>query len=106
VLGGHLLDGPGIAEVLRAVTGRRLPVLPVPGAVWRGVGRLVDFAARVVPIDPVFTHEAMVLSTRWEGTADDDLGIGYREPVQTFRAAVEGLVRTDRLSPRAAGAAA
>lgn len=100
VLGGHTLDGEGIAGTLREVTGRRLPVLPVPGAVWRGLGRVVDVAARVLPIDPVLTHEAMVLSTRWEGTDDDrtraELDLSYRPATETFRAAVDALVRTGR----------
>lgn len=108
VLGGHTLDGAGIARALREVTGRRLPVLPVPGAVWRGLGRVVDVVARVLPVDPVFTHEAMVLSTRWQGTDDrrshTDLGLDYRDPVETFGGAVEALVATGRIAPRMAGA--
>lgn len=107
VIGGHTLNGPAIAGVLREVTGRRLPVLPIPGRVWRGLGRAVDSVAGVLPFDPVFTHEAMVLSTRWEGADDqatlDELGIDYRPAAATFRAAVEGLVRNGQLSRRAAG---
>ena len=107
VCGGHLLDGPGIADILREVTGRRIPVLPVPGAVWRGLGRALDAAARILPVDPVFTREAMELSTRWEGTDDRpvlaDLGLTFREVSETFRAAIAGLVQTGRLSAGAAG---
>lgn len=106
VCGGHTLDGPAIARVLRDVTGRRMPVLPVPGAVWRALGRGVDVAARVLPFDPVFTHEAMVLSSRWEGTDDGpahDAGFVCRDPRETFGAAVDGLVVTGALRRGQAG---
>ena len=109
VCGGHLLDGPGIAEVLRGITGRRLPVLPVPGVVWRGLGRGVDLAARVLPIDPVFTHEAMNLSTRWEGTDDTvalGTGLAFRDVDETVAEAVDALVGSGALTPRQAGRAA
>jgi UDP-glucose 4-epimerase len=110
VLGGHTLDGRAIASLLRDLTGRRLPALPIPGSVWRGLGRVVDLAARVLPFDPVFTHEAMVLSTRWRGVDDAatraDLGVDFRDPAETFRAAITALVDAGRLSARAAGAAA
>jgi nucleoside-diphosphate-sugar epimerase len=108
VCGGRLLDGHGIAAVLRDLTGRRLPVLPVPGAAWRGLGAAVDVAARVLPIDPVFTREAMVLSTRWEGADDgatvDELGLRFRDVHETFRDAIVGLLRLGRLGARHAGA--
>ena len=107
VCGGHLLDGPGIARLLRELTGRRMPVLPVPGLAWRGLGLAVDAAARILPIDPVFSHEAMELSTRWEGADDgpvlDDLGLSFRDLRETFRAAIDGLVGMGALTARQAG---
>ena len=50
------------------------------------------------------------LSTKWQGVDDsatrDELGVTYRDPSETFQAAIVALVDTGRLSVRAAGTAA
>ncbi len=107
VCGGRQLTMTDVAVVLREVTGRRIPVLPVPGAVYRGLGRVVDQVRRLVPFDTVFTAEAMDLLTLAVPTDDravhDELGIAYRDAVDTMHAAVLSLYRCGRLSSREAG---
>jgi dihydroflavonol-4-reductase len=89
------------------VTGRRMPVVPVPGAVFRGLGRVIDQVRRVVPFETVFTAEAMDILTLAMPTDDravhDELGITYRDPVDTMEQAVRSLYAAGRLSAREAG---
>jgi nucleoside-diphosphate-sugar epimerase len=110
IAGGELLDMNDIARLLRSVTGRRIPVLPTPGMVFRGVGRITDRVRNVVPFDTVFTAEAMDLLTRARPTDDagvhDELGITYRPPIETVEAMVHGLYAAGRLSAKQVGPAA
>lgn len=109
ICGGHCLSMQQMAEVYRDVTGRRFPVLPVPGVVLRGLGRAVDAVSRIVPLDSVFTAEGMTMLTRWCPTDDqpvhDELGITFREPRETYRAAIASLLDAGLITPRQAGAA-
>ena len=105
--GGELVDLPGIGAILRELTGRRMPVLPTPGAVFRGLGRLMDGLRRAVPFDTVFTAEAMELLTLARPTDDsavrERLGVTYREPTEAVRATLLGLYAAGRLTDRQAG---
>lgn len=105
--GGTLLDMNEIGRLLRQATGRRVPVLPLPGIAFRGLGRVVDVVRTVVPFDTVFTAEAMGLLTHVRPTDDsavhDDLGVGYRPPIETIEAMIGALYRTGRASARQVG---
>ncbi len=105
--GGRQMTMTDVAVLLREVTGRRMPVVPVPGAVYRGLGRVVDQVRRVVPFETVFTAEAMDILTLAVPTDDravhDELGIRYRDPVETMRDAVLSLYRAGRLTAREVG---
>jgi nucleoside-diphosphate-sugar epimerase len=84
--GGRTVTMTELAVVYRELTGRRFPVVPVPGGAMRFTGRTLDALARVLPIDTVMTKEAMEHFTRWIGSDDDgiesELGVSYR-PLQT-----------------------
>ncbi|HVW79784.1 MAG TPA: SDR family NAD(P)-dependent oxidoreductase [Mycobacteriales bacterium] len=107
MVGGTLVSLSEIVGVFRAVTGRRLPAMPAPGGLYRGLGALLDAVRRVVPFNTVFTAEAMQLLTRATLTDDsavhDDLGVAYRDPAETLADAVRGLYRTGHLTVRQAG---
>jgi dihydroflavonol-4-reductase len=107
--GGPLVGLPQIAAALRAVTGRRMPVLPTPGIVLRAAGHVVDALRRAAPFDTVFTAEAMGLLTLARPTDDTavhrDLGVDYRETTETVDAMVRGLHAAGRLSARQVGRA-
>jgi dihydroflavonol-4-reductase len=70
----------------------------------------VDVVRRVVPIETVFTAEAMELLTLAQPTDDslvhDQLGISYRDPAESIEAMVRGLYRTGRLTAKQVGALA
>jgi dihydroflavonol-4-reductase len=105
--GGELVGLRDIGAILRQLTGRRMPVLPTPGVVLRGLGHVMDGVRRVVPVDTVFTAEAMELLTLVRPTDDSavhaELGVPYREPVEAVRATLLGLYAAGRLSARHAG---
>jgi hypothetical protein len=107
--GGHFVRMRAYAELLQLVTGRRFRVIPVPDVALRALGTVMDALMHVVPIDSPLTHEGMTLLTRWVPTDDsafhDDLGVDLREPAETIRDAIAGLVQLDRLTDGQAGAA-
>ena len=107
--GGHFVRMPEYARLLREVTGRRFPVVPIPGVGMRAIGYAFDAAMHVLPIDLLLTHEGMNLLTLWVPTDDrgihDDLGIDLRDLRETTRDALRGLVALGRLKPHHAGAA-
>jgi nucleoside-diphosphate-sugar epimerase len=107
--GGHFVRMHEYAHLLHEVTGRRFPVIPMPEAALRGLGTGVDALMRVLPIDSVFTREGMTLLTRWVKTDDsafhEDLGVELRDPRDTVRDAIGGLVELGRLNAQQAGAA-
>jgi len=108
--GGHFLTLPEYAALLRDVTARSFPVVPVPPAAMRGVGRAMDTVMRVLPINSVFTEEAMSILTQWVPSDDrlleTDLGITLRDPRDSIEAAIRGLYDAGRLSARLVGSVA
>jgi nucleoside-diphosphate-sugar epimerase len=107
VVGGQLIDMPEIGRLLRTTTGRRMPVLPLPGLLFRGFGRAIDLLRRVVPFDTVYTAEAMDLLVLAQATDDsavrDQLGITYRPPLETVEAMVRSLYGGGRLTAKQVG---
>jgi nucleoside-diphosphate-sugar epimerase len=104
---GHWLTMPQLADVLHSVTGRRFPVLRVPGAFVRTMGRAMDAVTRVAPIESVFTEAGMTIHTRWPPSDDhliaDELGITLRPVEETLADTIRTLHAAGRLSARQAG---
>lgn len=90
--GGHYVRMEEMARHLQRITGRDFKILPLPGSVLRGLGRMSDAIARVLPLHSVFTEEAMICFTQQPPTDDravlEELGIRYRPIEQTLRAAL------------------
>ncbi len=103
--GGTELTMNELAEKLRALTGRRLPVPPTPPGLLRAIGRAVDRLMTVVPLDLPITEEAMTILTQWPGTDDtvSELGMTYRPVDETLAAAVRAWVDAGLISARQAG---
>jgi nucleoside-diphosphate-sugar epimerase len=105
--GGRLITLPQIAQILRRLTGRRMPVVPAPGVVFRTLGRGLDAMRKVIPFDTVFTGEAMDALTLVRPTDDravhEELGITYRDPDETIEAMVRSLYSAGRVSARQVG---
>lgn len=105
--GGQLRTLPEIGETIRTLTGRSFPVLPVPGALLRGVGRASDVLRRKVPYRTVFTGEAMDALTLVRPTDDsalhDQLGVAYRPPEESIEASLRALHAGGLLGDREVG---
>jgi dihydroflavonol-4-reductase len=105
--GGVPMRLPEVARVIRDVTGRRFPVLPIPGAVFRGLGQVTDGVRRLVPFETVFTAEAMETLTLARPTDDsavhEELGVDYRDPAETIEASLRALHAGGALEARHVG---
>jgi nucleoside-diphosphate-sugar epimerase len=105
--GGELIDMVEISRLLRAVTGRRMPVLPLPGVAFRLLGRVLDVVRTAIPIDTVFSAEAMDLLTLARPTDDtavhEQLAISYRPTIDTVREMVRALYDSGRLTAKQVG---
>lgn len=108
--GGHFLTLSDYAQLLRDITGRSLPVVPVPAPAMRAVGRAMDSLTRVLPFDTVFTEEAMSILTQWAPSDDrllaEELGVKLRDPRETIDAVIRGLHLAGRASARLVGSVA
>jgi dihydroflavonol-4-reductase len=108
--GGRLVTLTELGALIRRLTGRRFPVLPIPGAVFRGLGRVTDAVRSVVPFDTVFTAEAMQALTLVRATDDSavarDLKVSYRDAEETVAASLRALYEGGLLSARQVGAIA
>ncbi len=105
--GGTFMTMAELGVIYRELTGRRMPVVASSAAALRGLGRAVDALGRYVPIDTIFTGEAMEILTGWVRTDDDrtheELGVMWRDPRLTLAAAIQGLVDAGRVTPAQAG---
>jgi dihydroflavonol-4-reductase len=103
--GGIGLTMSELADQLRAITGRRFPVLPVPPAALRAAGRLADRLMSRLPLQLPLSEESMALITTWPGTDDDvdALGVHYRPVEETLATALRAWVDAGLLTRRQAG---
>lgn len=107
MVGGALVGMDQLAVLLRTATGRRIPLIPIPGAAYRGFGRLVDTLRRLIPFDTIYTAEAMDLVTRARPSDDslvhEQLGITYRNVAQTSESMIRGLYDAGLLTAKQVG---
>jgi dihydroflavonol-4-reductase len=106
--GRYLCAGPqfrvrDLAEDLTAVTGRRVVAAPLPGAVLRTTGRLLDRT----PLETVLTAEGMTAYTSLPEVDDspvrDELGIDWRPRRESLADGLAGLHAQGLLSTSLAG---
>jgi nucleoside-diphosphate-sugar epimerase len=108
-LGGHFVLWTELVDILSGLTGNRMRKIPVPGALMRLVGRLVDFinSLRTTPIDAPITHEALVYATNWvimdDSKAEKELGVVFRPVEETMGDAIRSLVKSGDISAEEAG---
>ena len=107
VVGGPFLAWREVADLLDAVTGRRVRRLPLPGGLLRAAGHAGDLAKRFVSFDFPLNHEAMTFATRWPGADStktlEAVGMRFRDSAESLSDALRWLVRAGHLSPELAG---
>jgi dihydroflavonol-4-reductase len=93
--GGRRLGVDELAGMLSDVSGTTVRAVPLPGAVLRGAGRLLDLLGRFLPLNSAFTEAGMQYYTRMPASDDSpserELGITYRDPRETLSDTVAGL---------------
>lgn len=71
---GTDVDMTELAAVCTDLTGRTFRVPPVPPALLRGSGKLIDRIRTLIPFSSPLTEEGMTTITRWAGAENTDLG--------------------------------
>jgi dihydroflavonol-4-reductase len=103
---GPLLKTSKIAELLTGLTGRRIRALPLPNALFRGTGRVLDQVRRLWDFETFMTHEAMLLTTTMVPSDPSDLvdlGIELRPTASTLVDVATSLGRAGILDSRHLG---
>jgi dihydroflavonol-4-reductase len=107
VVGGHFLRWQEIRTLLQSLTGRRKPSPPIPGALLRAFGHVVDAVNRLVPFETNLTAEAMAYATRWppaDSTRFQRMsGLGFRPPDQTYADTLRWMQTAGHLTARQLG---
>ena len=105
--GGHFASWSELADLCDSLMGKRALRIPMPAALLRGLGRLLDAAKRIVPFDYPITHEAAEMMTRFvpcdSRATVEQLGIGFRPTAHTLEDTIRCLYETGAISARAAG---
>lgn len=84
VCGGVLLTFDQMIDALQTALGQPIRRIPLAPSLFRGVGRLSDFAGRWLPLADGLSYEAAMLLTAAVPTDDTatlaDLGLTWRDP--------------------------
>ncbi|BBY18749.1 NAD-dependent epimerase/dehydratase family protein [Mycolicibacterium litorale] len=88
VCGGELVTFDGMIDALERGSGRRFRRIPLSPGVFRGISRIGDTLAGVVPLGDGLTYEAALLLTAATPTDDSatraDFGLSWRSPVDAI----------------------
>lgn len=108
--GGHFMSTSEAVGLMERATGHTIRRIPVPASVAVVVGGLNELAGRVVRTATTFTHDAMVYLTRAVPVDDsrtiDELGVTFRDPLETIGATIAGLAASGAITRGQAGRAA
>jgi dihydroflavonol-4-reductase len=105
---GTWLTSAAYRDLLRRVTGRRLPALPLGGRAVRVASRVGAASQRHLGVDLGLSLDTLDVlgQPRWEGAgAFDVLGVEWRTPETSLRDTVAWLYAEGHLSSRQAGRA-
>lgn len=108
--GGTHLDAGQVTELFATITRRRIVRLPIPGWGLRMLGSAVDAVTHRFGGSSALTRAAMDYYTQMPTTDDSavhtELGVTYRDVVDTFTDCIASLADTGRITRGQAGAAA
>ncbi|NMN97373.1 NAD-dependent epimerase/dehydratase family protein [Antrihabitans stalactiti] len=99
--GGPRLTVQQIADTLTEASGKTVRAIPVPDALLRGMGQLVDAVERFLPFETPITEAGMQYYTQMPPADDEpskrELGVTYRESRETLADTITGLRAFGRL---------
>lgn len=107
--GGTFLDVERIASLFTETTGNYFIRLPILGIGLRWIGTMVEQVTSPLGVNTAFTRSAMEYYTNMPPSDDsavhEDLGIEYRDPIDTFRDCIASLAEEGRVTAAQAGRA-
>jgi UDP-glucose 4-epimerase len=105
--GGHFFSTGELADLMAGSTGRSIRRIPVPGRVMVAFGGLNQWVSSLLGAATAFTHDGMVYLTRCVPVDDsrtiEELGVVFRDPLETMRDTIRGLAEIRAISPKQAG---
>ncbi|MFN8050406.1 MAG: NAD-dependent epimerase/dehydratase family protein [Acidimicrobiales bacterium] len=105
--GGTFTPWSELVDEIERLRGRRIRRYPAPGAVMRGLGRVVDLTHLPLPIDFELTHETMTEASRAvpcdSSESERLLGVTPRPIVDTLVDTYRWLVSQGALAPEEIG---
>jgi nucleoside-diphosphate-sugar epimerase len=109
-IGGWHLSVNEVFDLVEQASGRHIRRIGLNPRLMRGLGRLADVVSAALPLDTWLSHEAMVIHTLAppldDRTTRAELGIEFRDPLETVRETIRGLLDSGDLTPAQAGAVA
>lgn len=94
VCGGELVTFDEMIDALERGSGRRFRRIPLSPGVFRGISRIGDTLAGIVPLGDALTYEAALLLTAATPTDDSatlaDLGLTWRSPEEAIVSSFSG----------------
>ena len=107
VAAGPMLSWPETYRLLDEITGTRLWRFPIPGSLFRALGRLGDAVKHVYDFNFPLTRDAMEFATLWPGCDAErttrELGVGFRSARETYVDTVRWLYQAGHLEARHVG---
>jgi dihydroflavonol-4-reductase len=108
--GGHYASTGDITALMEEATGRSIVRIPVPAQLMTAFGALNERVGRLLGRAATFTRDGMVYLVRCVPVDDtrttDELGVSFRDPLETMRDTIRGLAEMGLISRRQAGRAA
>ena len=101
---GRYMPWEEYAELLDRAAGIRLPRVHLPGRLVRAFGRIGDrIRPFVKDLDPTISREATRLATQWvpfdASRTEQELGVKFRDPVETLYDTVRWLAEKGHIDP-------
>jgi nucleoside-diphosphate-sugar epimerase len=106
VAAARFLSWVELAEMLDEEAGLRVRRAEAPGQLLRALGSLGDVLRRWLPIDERITAEAVRFATSWPqfdaSRTEREIGLRFREPRESIRAALAALVAAGHIDAKLA----
>lgn len=108
----HIAAGPCLSwretyELLDDITGRRVPRVPIPGAVMRALGSVGDIVKHVYDFNYPLTRDGMEYATQWPGVSGaettKELGVEFRDARDTYVDTLRWMYQAGHLTARQVG---